>query len=155
MVLILSSSAFAIYQPKKDEVPPAKKEYSPYVEDYFPNRVYFGDIHLHSDWSTDAGMVGATLGPDEAYRASRGERVTAYSGYEFKLIRPLDFVVLSDHAENLGIADFIRRSDPIILNNEVGKRWHDLNKAGRGYEAFIEWLRGLPAAISPRPTSAL
>ena len=141
MVLLLSTSAWGIYQPAEDEVKPPKKEYSPYVDDYYPNRVYFGDIHLHSDWSTDAGMIGATLGPDEAYRASRGERVTSHSGLEFKLIRPLDFVVLSDHAENLGIADFIRRSDPLILSNKVGKRWHDLNKAGKGYEAFLEWLR--------------
>ena len=130
--------------PAEDEVPTEKEEYSPFVDDYYPDQVYFGDIHLHSDWSTDAGMVGATLGPDEAYRASMGEEVTAYSGYRFKLIRPLDFVVLSDHAENLGLADFIRRSDPLILSNPVGKRWHDLNKAGKGYDAFLEWLRGLP-----------
>ena len=80
--------------------------------------------------------------------------MTAHSGYQFKLIRPLDFVVLSDHAENLGIADFIRRSDPLILANETGKRWHDLSKAGRGYEAFIEWLRGLPEDQIQEPAMA-
>ena len=142
--MFLATSAVAQDVLPKGGVEAPKKEYSPYVGDYFPNRVYFGDIHLHSDWSTDAGMVGATLGPDDAYRASRGEVVTTHSGYRFKLVRPLDFVVLADHAENLGIADYIRRSDPIILGNEVGKRWHDLNKTGRGYEAFLEWLRGLP-----------
>ena len=86
-------------------------------------------------------MIGATLDPDVAYRVSRGETVTAWSGFKVKLVRPLDFVVVADHAENLGLADFIRRSDPIILANEVGKKWHDLNKAGNGYEAFIEWAR--------------
>ena len=45
-----------------------------------------------------------------------------------KLNRPLDFLVVADHAENLGLADFIRRSDPIILANETGKRWHDMVK---------------------------
>ena len=86
-------------------------------------------------------MAGATLGPDEAYRVSRGETVTAHSGWKIKLVRPLDFLVVADHAENLGVADFIRRSDPILLANKTGKRWHDLNKAGKGYEAFLEWVR--------------
>jgi len=34
------------------------------VGDHFANRVFFGDTHLHSSWSTDVGMAGATLGPD-------------------------------------------------------------------------------------------
>jgi hypothetical protein len=51
------------------------------------------------------------LGPDAAYRISRGDTVTSHLGWKVKLIRPLDFVVVADHAENLGLADFIRRSD--------------------------------------------
>ena len=127
--------------PDRSVVGGPKKEYSPYAEDHFPNRVYFGDTHLHSSWSTDAGMAGATLGPDVAYRVSRGETVTSHLGWQVKLIRPLDFIVLADHAENLGLADFIRRSDPILLANETGKRWHDMVKQGKGYDAFMEWLR--------------
>ena len=124
-----------------DEVEAPKKEYSPYIDDHFPNRALFGDTHLHTGWSTDAGMIGTTLGPDEAYRVSRGETVTSNKGWKVKLVRPLDFVVVADHAENLGLADFIRRSDPILLANETGKRWHDMVKAGTGYDAFIEWAR--------------
>jgi len=127
--------------PPRADIQAPKKEYSPYVGDHFPNRVYFGDTHLHTSWSVDAGMIGATLDPEVAYRVSRGETVTAWSGFKVKLVRPLDFVVVADHAENLGLADFIRRSDPIILANEVGKKWHDLNKAGNGYDAFLEWAR--------------
>ena len=128
--------------PDSADVAGPKKEYSPYANDHFPNNVYFGDTHLPSSMSTDAGMAGATLGPDAAYRASRGETVTSHLGWQFKLIRPLDFVVLADHAENLGIADFIRRSDPVCLANETCKRWHDMTRDGKGYEAFIEWLQG-------------
>jgi len=127
--------------PVGQKVSPPKKEYSPYAGDHFPNRVYFGDTHLHTSWSADSGMIGGTLGPDVAYRISRGEVVTSHLGWKVKLIRPLDFVVVADHAENLGLADFIRRSDPIILANETGKKWHDLVKAGKGYDAFLEWLR--------------
>ena len=139
---LLAASAIAqdLHVAEKDFIS-SKKEYSPYVDDHFPNRVFFGDTHLHTSWSTDAGMVGATVGPDKAYRVSRGETITAYSGWKVKLVRPLDFIVISDHAENLGLADFIRRSDPILLANKTGKKWHDLNKAGKGYEAFLEWLR--------------
>ena len=142
MTITFALPAFAQdLHPAKEDVKPPEKEYSPYVEDHFPNNVYFGDTHLHSSWSADAGMAGATLGPDEAYRVSRGETVTAHSGWKIKLVRPLDFLVLADHAENLGVADFIRRSDPILLANKVGKRWHDLNKAGKGYEAFAGSMR--------------
>ncbi|MBW2563361.1 MAG: DUF3604 domain-containing protein, partial [Deltaproteobacteria bacterium] len=81
------------FRPSEEDVKPPKKEYSPYVEDHFPNNVYFGDTHLHTSWSADAGMAGATLGPEEAYRVSRGETVTAHSGWKVKLIRPLDFLV--------------------------------------------------------------
>jgi hypothetical protein len=127
--------------PEKRNVESPKKEYSPYAGDHFPNRVLFGDTHLHSSWSTDAGMAGATLGPDVAYRVSRGETVTSHLGWQVKLVRPLDFIVLADHAENLGLADFIARSDPLLLANETGKRWHDMVNAGNGYDAFMEWLR--------------
>ena len=127
--------------PARENVPAPEEHYSPYVDDHFPINVYFGDTHLHSSWSTDSGMAGGTAGPDVAYRVSRGEAVTSTTGQRVKLIRPLDFLVLADHAENLGLADFIRRSDPILLANETGKRWHDMVKAGNGYDAFIEWLR--------------
>ncbi len=141
-VFALSASAIAQdFGIDPDDFEPPKREYSPYADDHYPNRVYFGDTHLHSSWSTDAGMAGATLPPDVAYRVSRGEEVISHLGWRVKLIRPLDFLVLADHAENLGLADYIRRSDPIILGNETGKRWHDLVKSGNGYDAFIEWLR--------------
>lgn len=128
-------------QPEKKDVDSPKKEYSPYADDHYPNRVLFGDTHLHSSWSTDAGMAGATLGPDVAYRVSRGETVTSHNGWKIKLNRPLDFLVLADHAENLGLADFIRRGDPILLANPMGKKWYDMVNNGQGYEAFMEWLR--------------
>ncbi len=106
--------------PAKEDFEAPKVEYSPYVDEHFPNRVFFGDTHLHTSWSTDAGMAGASLGPDVAYRVSRGEEVTSHLGWKVKLNRPLDFIVVADHAENLGLADFIRRSDPILLANQTG-----------------------------------
>jgi hypothetical protein len=139
---MLSATAFAQdILPAEDNYAAPQTHYSPYVGDHFPNRVLFGDTHLHSSWSTDSGMAGGEAGPDVAYRVSRGETVTSTTGLRVQLIRPLDFIVLADHAENLGISDFIKRSDPICLANEMCKRWHDMTKSGDGYNAFIEWLR--------------
>ena len=97
--------------------------YSPYVERTavdanFAEGVYWGDTHLHSSYSTDAGMMGNKLGPEEAYRFALGEEVVASHGLRVRLIRPLDFLVVSDHAENLGLAPFIAESNPALLKSE-------------------------------------
>jgi hypothetical protein len=84
-------------------------------------------------------MVGTTLGPDDAYRFVLGEAVTSNTGQPAKLQRPLDFLVIADHAELLGLSPFIARSDPSVLADPLGKKWHDMVKAGKGYDAFIEW----------------
>jgi hypothetical protein len=123
----------------KDEYHAPAKPYSPYVEDHYPQNVYFGDTHLHTSWSADAGLAGATLGPDVAYRVARGEAIESQTGQPFKLIRPLDFVVVADHAENLGIADYLNRSDPLVLESEAGRRWSDYFKSGKGIDAAYEW----------------
>ncbi len=125
----------------QDIAPPpvGKRNYSVYVEQKLPNRVLWGDTHLHTSYSTDAGMGGALVGPEDAYRFARGEEVKSTTGLRVKLRRPLDFLVVSDHAENLGLAPFIRESNPVLLKNPLGKRWHDMNRAGKGFDAFLEW----------------
>ena len=123
----------------KSGVPEKATPYSPFVNFEAPNRVFWGDSHLHSSYSWDAGLVGNTLGPDEAYRFAKGEQVMASSGQPVKLVRPLDWLVVADHAESLGVAVLIERSDPAILKSEVGKVTHDLYKEGKIYEAFENW----------------
>ncbi|EEX15345.1 conserved hypothetical protein [Citreicella sp. SE45] len=113
--------------------------YSPYVDEHFPQNVFFGDTHLHTSWSADAGLAGATLGPDAAYRVARGEEIESQTGQRFRLIRPLDFIVVADHAENIGIADYLERGDPLLLETENGKRWYDFFQAGTGIDAAYEW----------------
>jgi len=99
LAALLTAPLFAqAAPPPRDQVTPPRVEYSPYADDHFPNRVFFGDTHLHSSWSTGAGMAGATLGTDVAYRVSRGEEVLSHLGWRVKLVRPLDFLVLADHA---------------------------------------------------------
>ncbi|MBL0023274.1 MAG: DUF3604 domain-containing protein [Sphingomonadales bacterium] len=57
-------------------------------------------------------MVGDRLGPDEAYRFARGETVTASLGHKAKLRRPLDFLVVADHAESMGLGPLVASRDP-------------------------------------------
>jgi hypothetical protein len=130
--------------PAKDDLPEAEKIYSPYVERTVRNKnfaegVYWGDTHLHTRYSSDSGMIGNKLGPDEAYAFAKGRQVTSSTGQPAKLIRALDFLVVSDHAENLGLAPFIAEGNPDLLATEYGKRWYDMVNAGEGYEAFREW----------------
>lgn len=131
--------------PNPEEIPKKPRIYSPYVERTatnanFSEGVYWGDTHLHTSYSTDAGMTGNTLGPEEAYRFAKGEEVRSAAGMRVRLIRPLDFLVISDHAENMGLASMIEESNPDLLKNEWGKKVHDMVKAGNGRDAFQLWL---------------
>ena len=105
------------------DFPEPVKNYSPYVErtvadSNLAEGVYWGDTHLHTSYSTDAGMFGNTLGPAEAYRFARGEEVLTPHGLRTRLIRPLDFLVVADHAENLGLSPFIAESNPELPPSE-------------------------------------
>ncbi len=104
------------------DTPPVAPDatYSPFPEEAFPNQVFFGDTHLHTTYSADAGLIGNTLGPDEAYRFAKGETVISSTGSPARLSRPLDFLVVADHAENLGTAPLLSARDPRLLETEYG-----------------------------------
>jgi len=138
LTFVASPSFAAVDVPGPSDI---KVEYSPYPEKTFPNEVYFGDTHLHTSYSTDAGMIGNIVGPEDAYRLSRGEVITSSHGLKVKLSRPLDFVVISDHAENLGLAPAIVASDKDLLKNPWGKAIHDMVKEGKLVEAFDFWVK--------------
>jgi hypothetical protein len=130
---------------KPENTRESTKNYSPYVErtaadSNLAEGVYWGDTHLHTSYSTDAGMMGNTLSPEDAYRLARGEEVLASHGMRVRLIRPLDFLVVADHAENLGLAPYIAESHPDLLASDWGRMVHDMVKAGNSREAFQTWL---------------
>ncbi len=99
------------------------KAYSPYAERSFPSNVYWGDTHLHTSLSLDAGLFGNVLGHEEAYRLARGEEVTSSTGLPVKLGRPLDWLVITDHSDMMGIAADIQRGAPNIMAVPKGKEW--------------------------------
>ena len=115
------------------------KTYSPYAKRSFPSNVYWGDTHLHTGLSLDAGLFGNILGHADAYRLARGEEITASSGQQVKLGRPLDWLVIADHSDMMGIANDIQQGTPNILAIPKGKEWHeDFKKGGEtaGKAAF-------------------
>ena len=98
--LVMAASAVAQeLTPNKEHTISKTEVYSPFVDQHYPNRVYWGDTHLDTANTVDAGFVGNKLGPEEAYRFARGEEVTSSTGLRAKLLRPLDFLVIADHAE--------------------------------------------------------
>ena len=101
------------------------KAYSPYANRNFPDRVFWGDTHLHTGLSMDAGLFGARLGLDDAYRFARGEQVMASSGQPARLGRPLDWLVIADHSDGMGFFTDMAAGDPDIIKYEQGKRWFD------------------------------
>ena len=113
-----------------------KKEpgYSPYAGRRYPERAYFGDQHVHTAWSVDAGGSGTTLSPEEAVRFARGEEIVATSGQPAKLGRPLDWIVVSDHSDGAGTITEIKAGNPEMMADPTIKRWHDMFTRG-GAEA--------------------
>jgi hypothetical protein len=126
MAIALGGAAFAQDVPVDEAtVKVPEKHYSPYVGRNIPDRVLWGDTHLHTSLSPDAGLTGTALGPEAAFRFARGEVVTSTGGLKAQLRRPHDFLVVSDHAEYLGIALMLRDADPALLADPNGKRWYD------------------------------
>ena len=133
--------------------------YSPYAERDFPTGVYWGDTHLHTAFSMDAGAFGNRLGLDEAYRFARGEQVTASGGLPVRLSRPLDFLVIADHSDNMGFFPDLLAGKQFILDDPTGKDWYERIKAGKGVEVAIgligKFSQGqVPPAMLYTPDSA-
>jgi hypothetical protein len=135
LALLLSATLFAQeFGGRKDPEAFEKPSYSPYAGRSFPDTVYWGDTHLHTTLSFDAGAFGNRLGPEEAYEFARGGEITATSGFKVRLSRPLDFLVVADHSDNMGLFTRIFESHPDIMSDADGRRIHDAIKAG-GQEA--------------------
>ncbi len=128
----------------------AKPPYSPYVGRNFPTRPLFGDTHLHTAASFDAGAFGARLGPREAYRFARGEEIMASSGQPAKLSRPLDFLVVSDHSDNMGFFPDFFAGKPELLADPQGRKWYDMIKSGQGAAAALEIIMSFSQGTFPK-----
>ncbi len=139
---------------------PAQKHYSPYAGRNFPTRVFFGDTHVHTGMSMDAGAFGARLDPYDAYRFARGEEITSSTGQRVKLARPHDFQVVADHSDNMGFFPRLLSGEPSMLADPTGRRWYDMVQEGgqTAVAAAVEIIQSLtnnnmPAALASLPGS--
>ena len=147
LVLLVSASVYAESSPglpapgaEVESAFPAQKHFSPYAGRDFPTQVFWGDTHLHTGMSMDAGAFGARLTPEDAHRFARGEELTSSTGLRVKLSRPLDFLVVADHSDNMGFFPRLYGGNPKMLADPTGRRWYDMVQAGgqKGVEAAVE-----------------
>src|SRR5688572_18633216 len=114
-----------------------------------PTQVFFGDTHLHTSMSMDAGLFGNRLGVEDAYRFARGEEVMASSKQKAKLSRPLDFLVVADHSDNMGFAPDLIAGKPELLADPTGKKWSDMIQAGEGNAAALDLIDRFSRGLLP------
>ena len=142
MLLSAMGSGAAVEADVRQITGPAEKtpeNYSPFIDQNFPDRVLWGATHIHTGLSADAGLTGVTLLPADMFRYAKGEVVTIDSGLKVRLDRPLDWFAVTDHAEYLGLADQLRRGDPALLADPTGKKWYDMYKQGPQMALKAAW----------------
>jgi hypothetical protein len=133
------------------------RPYSPYASPYsefdagveYPNRVFWGDTHLHTSFSMDAGAFGARLGPREAYQFARGDEIETTTAGRARLARPLDFLVVADHSDNMGFFPDLNAGAEHLLANPSGKEWYDKIQAGKGMEVAMEIIDSFSRGTYP------
>jgi hypothetical protein len=131
--------------------------YSPYAQRNFPNLPLWGDTHLHTAISFDAGAFGARLLPPDAYRFAKGEEVISSTGQPVKLSRPLDFLVVADHSDNMGFFPKLQAGAPYVMADEKGRRWHEMVKKGgqEGVKAAAEIIGAFSQGKFPEDLKSL
>lgn len=117
----------------------AEESYSPYADRLYPENVYWGDTHVHTSRSPDAYSMLNRLDPEVAYRFAKGETVVSHSGLRLRISKPLDFLVVSDHAAFTGVFPGLDAEDPRLLQTELGKRWHRLYQEDKRQQVMMEF----------------
>ena len=130
-------------------------DYSPALSSY-PRNVYWGDTHLHTRNSADAYTYGnESLSPGDAYRYAQGEELLAHNGMRIKIKRPLDFLVVSDHAEYLGGFYELAADNPLITATAIGKKWNEWMNTGQMDRIYPSFTGSMvdPVSYPPFPKS--
>lgn len=134
--------------PEAEAVKPATQA----TDSAYPTQVYWGDTHLHTADSADAFAFGARLGPEAALKFARGDKVTSTTGIEAQLSRPLDFLVIADHAEGLGVTREIFNGNEALMADPTLARWSKMMQAGgqESVKATVEMIDGHTRGTNPK-----
>ena len=126
-------------------LPTGAEDYSPALRASAHTQLYWGDLHVHSNQSPDSFAFGnARLTQENAFRFARGETVSASNGMQARLRRPLDFLLVADHAEFIGVFPRLMDRDPELLKTPLGSEWADLLEDSGSIGVIIgEWLKRL------------
>jgi len=131
------------------------QNYSPHAVRAFPDVLLWGDTHVHTNLSSDAYGGGNNLTPDQAYRFARGERIVSNTGQPARLSRPLDFLVVTDHAEYLGVASLLDSDREQLVNSEIGQRWLQLLDEDNKFQILMDGHQASLGNMTLSPDEAL
>jgi len=101
-----------------------KQLFSPYANRAYPTKLLFGEQHIHSALSADAGGGGTKLLPRDLYRFARGEQVMSNTNQPVKRNRPLDFMCITEHTDGMGAITDILKGTPNVMNDKQGANLH-------------------------------
>jgi Protein of unknown function (DUF3604) len=154
LALLIHSGTFAgEYHQSKETVNKMlgqEKRFSPYAARSYPTRPLWGDQHLHTETSVDAGTM-CRLSQEDAYRFARGEEVTSTTGFRARLSRPLDWLVIADHAAMYGLMPQLLAGDPNLLAIKEAKAWYDVLITGDKVKMFSTAMEIVGALSKPDP----
>ena len=134
---------------------PAKTETAPKDTEVAsnPNRdVYFGNLHVHTRWSFDAYINGAWVNPDDAYRWAKGEEIPGgENGKPLKIEKPLDWYIVSDHAEYLGALPLMEDESSPISKHPLAAdiTGDDPKKSFDAYGKISDGMYANPPVVDP------
>ncbi|MBO6557906.1 MAG: DUF3604 domain-containing protein [Pseudomonadales bacterium] len=104
---------------------------------------YYGDLHVHTEYSFDAYAFGTLATPYDAYRFATGEPIKNAAGFDMQLSRPMDFYAVTDHAMFLGVAKAAAETDTEFSKNEFSQPYHELNSPENSGSDWLSILKRL------------
>ena len=134
------------------------RPYSPYANRNFPTQALFGDVHVHTGLSGDAGGGGTRLMPRDAYRFARGEQVISNTGQPVRISQPYDFLAVADHTDGMGMITDVISGAPNIMADPYGRELNAaFNKGGKTaskamFDLIARFSQGkVPKALNYQP----
>jgi len=99
---------------------------------------YFGDLHLHTNYSLDAAVM-SLADPDDAYRYAQGEPLKRAEGVMIQLKRPLDFLAITDHSEYMGVYQTLQNKKSPLYESDLAEalRSPDIDVKTKAYYSVV------------------